>query len=505
MLGLIVIILLTLTLLSYAAIPLLFPNQADRLPSDKDPLFQDLEEERDALFRAIRELELRDDLVAERRDSLRARYEAKAAKVLRSLDERQSEIKGDRLVEGRQETGGRRQEGGGRRVPYGLLGLLGVMTVTALVLSNYVFPRVGNASVTASAEDLKAGKELQRLQQAVEKDTSQENLLELAEAYWQLNDSENAKLIYDRVVQQTTPVPAIAFQRLGFLSLQTDLSLGQEYLEKANALEPSNLDTLYTLSEVYFATGDVPQAIKTLETFLATPEGKDDAQAQQRLEIFNKVSTAAQAAQADPSEINLMALADTYWQVEERERAADIYINVLSQMNPHNADALSRVGQVLFFSGKTEDAVDLLKQAKEVDAENLDTLLFLGNAYFSLNQHKEAIDSWEDYVTVAGGPEKAGRVPSLIESAKARLSGEADPNAVTVSAEQVFNANCALCHGAQGQGGSGPALSGNPRALDAANVQNAIQYGRGAMPGFSATLSTEQIEALVKYVTEGLQ
>lgn len=486
MLGLMIIILLALVLLSYAVIPLIFPGQADKLPSDKDPLLQDLEEERDALFRAIRELETREDLAPQRRETLKTRYEAKAAQVLKQLDNRQQHLRGKK---------GSTKEARNMR-PYPLLGLLGLVVASALVLSNYVFPRVGNASVTASSQDLELARELKTLQDAANKNPSQENFLALANMYWQLNDAENARATYSQIVEDQT-APAIAFQRIGFLTLQDDLSQGQIYLEKALALEPENLDTLYTLAEVYFAQGQVTKAVATLETFLSTPEGQNDTQVGDRLAIFKQVAAAAQQAEENPNEETLGILASAYWEVEELERASDVYLTLLSKYNPHHAVALSRLGQVLFRSGRPEDAIGFLEESKRIDGQNLDTLLFLGNAYFSQERYQEAISTWETYVTVAGGPEQAGRVPSLIESARARL---APPGSET--AEQLFAANCATCHGINGQGGSGVMLKGNPRAADAANVQNVIQYGRGSMPGFSATLNPEQISLLVKHVTE---
>jgi mono/diheme cytochrome c family protein len=296
--------------------------------------------------------------------------------------------------------------------------------------------------------------------------------------------------------------------------LQTDLAQARDYLEKARDTEPDNLDTLYTLAEVYFATGRVDEAIETLEAFQEVPEGANDQEVLARLETFKQVAPAARAYAAEQSEANQLALADAYWQVQERERAADVYLGVLTQFGPHNDVALSRVGQTLFFAGRTEDAASVLEQARDVNAENLDTLLFLGNAYFSLNRYQDAIDTWETYVTVVGGPDKAGRVPSLIDTAKARL---ADPNAPlqdgTVSlpagpeaseGQQLYVANCAACHGLNGEGGSGPPLVGNARAADVANVQNIITYGRGLMPGFSATLTPEQIEAVTQFVTQEL-
>jgi cytochrome c-type biogenesis protein CcmH/NrfG len=509
MFSLIVIILLAVILFLYAAIPLLFPRQADRLPSERDPLLQDFEEERDALFRAIRELDAREDLRAERRDELRARYEAKAAKVLRSLDERQAQLKGLPKPAMQAQP---------RRVPYGVLGLLSVMIVSALLLNQYVLPRVGeNASVTTFFEDdLALAQQLKDLQTAVDRAPNVENLLALGEWYWQQSDVENGQATYQRIVDEITPVPAIAYQRLGFALLQTDLETARGYLEQARDTDPTNVDTLYTLAEVYFATGQVDEAAQTLEAFAATPEGASDAEANARLELFRLIAPLTKAVQENPNETNLLALANAYWEAEDRERAADVYLKLLTDFGPHNDIALSRIGQALFFQGSTQEAVDVLVQAKEVNANNLDTLLFLGNGYFSLNQYQEAIDTWETYVTVAGGAEKAGRVPGLIETAKARLL---DPNAPmindvqptsapsdgeVVSGEQLYAANCSVCHGAVGQGGSGPAIAGNARAADTANVQNIITYGRGLMPGFSATLTPEQIEAVTQYVTQEL-
>ncbi|MGL4608881.1 MAG: tetratricopeptide repeat protein, partial [Trueperaceae bacterium] len=402
MFSLIVIVLLAIILFAYAAIPLLFPKQADKLPNEKDPLLEDLGEERDALFRAIRELEAREDLKAERRDELRARYEAKAAKVLRALDERQAQLKGLPVTPTSPTTP--------RRIPYGVLGLLSVMVVSALALNQFVLPRVGeNASVTTFfEEDLELAQQLKDLQEAAEREPNAENLLALGDWYWQQSDAENGQEIYQRIVDEIEPVPAIAYQRLGFAVLQQDLEKAKDYLEKARDAEPTNLDTLYTLAEVYFVTGQTDDAVKTLEALVATPEGANDTEAKERLETFKGIAPASRAANENPSEANQLALADAYWRAEERERAAEVYLNILTQFGPHNDVALSRVGQTLFFAGRTEDAVGVLEQARDVNAENLDTLLFLGNAYFSLNRYGDAINVWESYVSVAGGTEKAG-------------------------------------------------------------------------------------------------
>lgn len=94
---------------------------------------------------------------------------------------------------------------------------------------------------------------------------------------------------------------------------------------------------------------------------------------------------------------------------------------------------------------------------------------------------------------------------------------------------QVYTSSCASCHGATGGGGIGPALAGGEASLTfpaeedhVAWVQNGSApvrgqgYGdparpggqrmatTGNMPGFTGTLTEEQIQAVVLYEREGL-
>jgi mono/diheme cytochrome c family protein len=73
--------------------------------------------------------------------------------------------------------------------------------------------------------------------------------------------------------------------------------------------------------------------------------------------------------------------------------------------------------------------------------------------------------------------------------------------AQTVDGAQVFiSAGCVGCHGANGEGGVGPALAGNPEVDDATYVVNRIIHGGGIMPAFGDQLSDEEIAAVATYV-----
>ncbi len=68
--------------------------------------------------------------------------------------------------------------------------------------------------------------------------------------------------------------------------------------------------------------------------------------------------------------------------------------------------------------------------------------------------------------------------------------------------EQIFAANCATCHTLSAAGASGAV---GPNLDDdmptEAEVKSQVTNGGGAMPSFSGTLDTQQIDAVSKYVS----
>jgi mono/diheme cytochrome c family protein len=72
----------------------------------------------------------------------------------------------------------------------------------------------------------------------------------------------------------------------------------------------------------------------------------------------------------------------------------------------------------------------------------------------------------------------------------------------------VYLANCARCHGQDGQGGVGPKLAGGAvvRAFpDPADQIRLVENGRGSMPSFKGDLSQAQIEDVVAYTRTELK
>ena len=76
-----------------------------------------------------------------------------------------------------------------------------------------------------------------------------------------------------------------------------------------------------------------------------------------------------------------------------------------------------------------------------------------------------------------------------------------DPKAAAAGAE-VFRVQCAACHGAQGEGGSGPALSEGIYGIGDRDedLRQIVMRGRDVMPGFRNTLGEESIWQVITYV-----
>ncbi|CAN5449220.1 hypothetical protein BH24DEI1_BH24DEI1_11250 [soil metagenome] len=530
MLTLLIVFTLSLLLLGFVVLPFVSTRKLDPLADERDPVALDLEEERDALYRAIREIDAREDLPQARRDALRARYEAKAAQVLRNLDEYSL-----RRREQAPATPAARPRG----LPVTALALFGVVVVSTVLLGNYVLPRVGSdASVTtADPVRLERGREIARLQGLADGNPSTENLTALAEAHWVAENYPEAREVYSRLEAAgqagTQPVPGVAYHRLGLFALQEgDVDTGLGYLERARAADPRDAETLFTLGDVYSLMGRSAEALAAWEAYSNLPDAVHDEALEARLERAQVLAPLQAAVADEASEENLIALADAHWDQDEREPATTLYLQIVQEVNPRNPQAVRRLGVALFFAGRLDDAIQLLEVSRRLSPDSLEGLLFLGNAYFSQERLEEAIDAWEAYVEAAGGPERAGRVPSLIANAQEALE-QAEDTAATPAAtpastpaetpvapetpatqaspdtdlagadlgQHLFSNNCASCHGALGDGGIGPRLAGNPTAADVLAVRRIVSSGRGMMPGFGQ-LSDDELDALARFVSE---
>ena len=514
-LALLLLTVLALLVLALLAAPFLDSPAEDPPVGPAAGAVTELEEERDALYRSIAEIAERSDLPAARRDTLRARYEAKAAVVLRELDDR-----------GRDEAPGRRV----RRPLRPALVLLLLLAVPSVALvGTYTLPRVGadTTVTTARPSEIALGSALKAAEREAERNPSGATLTGLGDAYWQIiqarlqvatstgaapplpvDEIGAARDAYTRALTLGTTEASRAQRRLGLLALiEGDLTGAVQHLEAAVEADPADAEALYSLGQAYFVLGRYDAATTAWRDYLTTPTGEADREAADLVRLAKDLAPLANALLSERSYENLMALADALWEADARARAAGLYVEVLTELGIEDPRAIGRIGIELFMEGDARSAVIALERARALESSpSPERLLFLGNAYRSLGEHERAIAAWETYVSVVGGAEQAGRVPDLIAQARAEADGAAAPPLASATpapspdGETLFAVNCAACHGPAGIGGTGPALTSNRRARDEALVRDAIRFGRTTMPGFQALLTPAEIDILTRYV-----
>ena len=95
-------------------------------------------------------------------------------------------------------------------------------------------------------------------------------------------------------------------------------------------------------------------------------------------------------------------------------------------------------------------------------------------------------------------------VCSLILSlALTAVSAQTRPSDVALTANPVFQKNCARCHGktAEGRHFGGPSLiSEKTIATSADDLRNMINNGKGRMPKYASKLTPEEVDKLVEQI-----
>lgn len=507
MITLVIVAMLALLAFAYIALPLLAPKHTDPLPDDTDPVLAGLNDEKNALLRAITELDERTDLAPERREQLRTRYEAKAAAAIRAMDERQAELEARR-------SGSRplpAPSSARRRLPVAALSLLAVAVVAAAFLPAYVLPRVGQ-DATLTTTDVEAAQRISELRRAADREPTTANLMALGDAYFDVQELDQAEAAYLRAVEADGDGKLEVYQRLAVISLGTEEGLveAQTWLERAAAESPDEPQTLFLLSEVAYANGDRSKSEEALRRFVALTGDAPNEAVAARLELFDREDELVAAAEADPSGANLSALADLYWRAGDRQGAVATYLRLLSEVDSLDVVALSRMGETMMASGAPSDAATLIERAASaaggLEALDQATVLILGEAYLRLGRFEESVETIEGYMSRVG--DDANPVAAeLLTSARLGMGTPGSPSSDQAGASgdpldlgaMVFATTCTECHL---PGGTGATLEGNPRAANEGNVRDAVTFGRGMMPGFGAVLSEAELDAVVSYVVE---
>ena len=83
-------------------------------------------------------------------------------------------------------------------------------------------------------------------------------------------------------------------------------------------------------------------------------------------------------------------------------------------------------------------------------------------------------------------------------ASRGSASGDASRLELLGVGAEIYTANCSTCHGADASGGTGPDLTATTLSID--ELASVVRSGRDSMPGFEASLSADDIEAVTVFI-----
>lgn len=91
--------------------------------------------------------------------------------------------------------------------------------------------------------------------------------------------------------------------------------------------------------------------------------------------------------------LGLIGMGLYYYETEDYEKSEE-YLKHAYELDPNELQAIICLGNTLIFKGKYREAISLLKKALEIDNRIVDVLYSLGNAYYLLNDIDNAISNY---------------------------------------------------------------------------------------------------------------
>jgi tetratricopeptide (TPR) repeat protein len=193
------------------------------------------------------------------------------------------------------------------------------------------------------------------------------------------------------------PRGAKAYMWLGVCRLAQDDPQGAiAPLDKALALDPSDVDILYHRGRAYFlvANASYDAMFKLDRDSMRVHQvlAEANAQAYHTQEAISEFELAIKMAPTQPGLHE--ELADQYWIAGQLDKIASTYREELS-IDPHAVSAMYKVGSFLVRTGDPEQGIAFLRSALREDASFVDAHYYLADGLAATDHDQEAIHEFE--------------------------------------------------------------------------------------------------------------
>ncbi len=200
------------------------------------------------------------------------------------------------------------------------------------------------------------------------------------------------------------PHSAKAFMWLGVCRLAQDDPQGAiAPLDKAHALDPSDVDTLYHRGRAYLLVANNSYA----DMYKLAPDSMRVHQvlAESYVKSFRAKEAIGEfeaAIKMGPHQPGLHEqLGDQYWVAGELDKVADAYREEL-RIDPYDVAAMFKLGSFLVLHQQTAEGVKLLRDTLHADPSLADAHYYLADGLTNLNQNEEAAHEFE--LAIAADP-----------------------------------------------------------------------------------------------------
>jgi mono/diheme cytochrome c family protein len=169
--------------------------------------------------------------------------------------------------------------------------------------------------------------------------------------------------------------------------------------------------------------------------------------------------------------------------------ASQLYVRSCSAC--HGPNGRGGLGPALAGNGNLQSAEFVLQRILHGTAR------MPGFAHRLSDRHIAAIASHER--TSWGNEAGEVRVEQVVEQREEEGPQEASLHSRS-SGRRIYETACAVCHGAVGNGGVGPAFRGNPDLADLPFTVSRIVMGGGGMPAFNRVLSSTELAEVATFI-----
>lgn len=215
---------------------------------------------------------------------------------------------------------------------------------------------------------------------------STSTLIKLGESYLAFNKAKEAEETF-LMAEKLNPES---------LSIKINIAkslLNQREIEKAKniiwQLDKSNNAVKYYTALILILYQDNEGAKKLFEEIIKSDPPAEKSLVDNSNKFLEKFKIFNYFTDEDPLYLELL-LAESFTQVRQYEASIPLLFKIINEKNNYR-DAWLILGYAYLNTGKSQDAIDALSQAKDISPEKPETLFFLGLAYYANKEIDKAI------------------------------------------------------------------------------------------------------------------